>query len=369
MIDVDDQKKMREVFDDARRRVDEIKTRLRRNEARLRTLEGEREVGLTDWNTARLRAELLIGSVAAVEISGSLFDSSGARVGPTGELLAAMPGFDQDDIVSIAERGETAQFGAINMVQGYLGEEAALNAINSGLVPSPEGRLATFPDTPNQPGYDLQFIGKDGEEPILAQVKFTDSGSLIREHFQRYPDVNVVYTNSEAAAAVSSDPDIQILRAGDTFPSDGGRYVVDLGMSKDGLRDQATLLIEGGAEASFFGQLLDNIPVISLLAIGGAAAKAYLDSDAETSDILRAARSSALRVITASSAGTAGTAATTEPIVGSAVAVGTIIGGAALSRARGDLRVSTDRLRRIGSILNRIRTSSNPPRVSPVGGI
>jgi hypothetical protein len=364
---VDQSDKIGVYLAEALQRVRAIKQRLQSNEGRLRVLEGEKDEGPATWTVTRERAELLIGAIAAVEISGSLFDSTGARVGPTGQLLEAMPGFDENDLVAIAERGESAQFGAINMVQGYLGEEAALNAINSGLVPAPEGRLATFPDAPNQPGHDLQFVGADGQAPILAQVKFTESASVIREHFQKYPEVNVVYANSEAAMALRGDPSIQVLQPGDAFPSDGGRYVVDLGMSKDEIRERASLMVEGATEASFLDQLMDNIPVISLLAIGGAAAKAYLDSDADTKDILRAARTSALRVITASGTGTVGTAATSEPIVGSVVAVGTLVGGAALSQARNDLRLSTDRLRRIGSILQRMRSSQSGTG-SPVFG-
>lgn len=364
MTDQVRERKLRQSLDAADKTLESMKDRLRKNERRLRTLEGDQSAMLEDWEVSRKRAELLIGAVAAVEITAGLIESTDGVLSPSRELLAAMPDFTADDIAAIAERGDAAQFGAINMVQGYLGEEAALNVINSGSVPVPEGRVATFPDTSNQPGYDLQFIGSDGESPIFAQVKMTDSPSIIRDHFDRYPEVNVVYANSEAAAALSSDPSIQVLRAGDVFPSDSGHYVIDLGVTKDSIREQASVLIEGGTQSSFFEQLWDNIPIVSLLLIGGAAAKDFLDTDTDAKDILRVARGRAVRAITASSAGTAGTAATSEPVIGSVVAVGTIIGGAALSKARNEIRSSSDRFRRIGSIFHQMHDRPESPAPS-----
>lgn len=355
------ERKFRASLDAADETLKSIKNRLRKNERRLRTLEGDPSAALEDWEISRKRAELLIGAVAAVEITGNLIESVGGVLSPSQELLAAMPDFTAEDVAAIAERGDAAQFGAINMVQGYLGEEAALNVINSGLVPIPEGRVATFPDTSNQPGYDLQFIDSNGEAPIFAQVKMTDSPSIIRDHFDRYPEVNVVYANSEAAAALSSDPSIQVLRAGDVFPSDSGHYVIDLGVTKDSIREQASVLIEGGAQSSFFEQLWDNIPVISLLLIGGAAAKDLFETDMTPREIMKVARGRAVRAIAASSAGTAGTAASSEPLVGSAVAIGTIIGGSALSKARNEIRLSSDRFRRIGSIFRQMQHRPGSP--------
>jgi hypothetical protein len=354
------ERKFRASLDAANETLASIKERLRKNERRLRTLEGDSSAALEDWESSRKRAELLIGAVAALEITRNLADSAGGLLGPSRELLAAMPEFTAEDVAAIADRGDAAQFGAINMVQGYLGEEAALDVINSGLVPVPDGRVATFPDVPNMPGYDLQFISHSGEAPIFAQVKMTDTPSIIRDHFDRYPEVNVVYANSEAASALSSDPSIQVLRAGDAFPSDQGQYVIDLGVTKDSIREQASVLIEGGAQSSFFEQLWDNIPLISLLLISGAAAKDLLETDMTPREIMKIARGRMARAIAASSAGTAGTAASSEPLVGSVVAVGTIIGGSALSKARNEVRRSSDRFRRISSILRGIRLQNKP---------
>jgi hypothetical protein len=76
--------------------------------------------------------------------------------------VTAMPSFTSEDLQEIASRGESAQFGAINMMQGYLGEERALNAINSGAVPVPDGRYATLAESSNQAGYDLVLLSESG---------------------------------------------------------------------------------------------------------------------------------------------------------------------------------------------------------------
>lgn len=352
--------KLRDYLVDAQQRVDTIRRRLRGNEARLRSLETGKPIGDVRWEDSRARADQMIAAITAIEVGVRAFDAPGLEESATRELLAAFPDFDHDDLAAIAARGANAQFGAINMMQGYLGEERALHAINSGAVPVPSGRYATLADSPNQPGYDLRLLSEDGAPELVAQVKISDSGVLIREHFSRYPEVNIVYTNSEAAQAMVGDPNMTVLRPGESFPEVGGRYVVDLGFTKDEIRSRAEGLMDGSATvgspdvATFGDQLQENIPWIALLVIGSRAAYEYLDTEASASDILRAARKRIGQSMLASGSSTMATVASGEPLLGTAVGVGTLFGGRAVGLAREDVRYATDRLRRMGTTLRRI---------------
>ena len=247
-----------------------------------------------------------------------------------------------------------AQFGAINMMQGYLGEERALNAINSGAVPVPEGRYATLAESSNQPGYDLMLLSESGATPIVAQVKISDSAGIIREHFLRYPEVGIVYTNSEAAQALVGDPSITVLRASDHFPDGPGRYVVDMGFSRDEIRAGAVDIMDGADQVSFGDQIQENIPWIALILIAGRAAYEYLDTDTSGPEIVKVARRRIRQSLLASGASTLTTAATTEPLMGTLAGVTTLFGGRAVGQAREDVRYAANRVSRMGAILRGI---------------
>ena len=268
-----------------------------------------------------------------------------------------MPGFTSADLSEIAARGGAAQFGAVNMMQGYLGEERALNAINSGAVPVPDGRYATLAESSNQAGYDLVLLSENGDPSLIAQVKISDSGAIIREHFERYPEISIVYTNSEAANSLLNDPDITVLRPGDDFPNEVGRFVVDIGYAKDEIRSSAMDIMDGADGVSLGDQIQDNIPWIALLSIAGRAAYEYLDTDTSVSYILQAARRRVQQSLLASGSSALTTVATTEPLIGTAVGVTTLFGGRAVAQAREDVKYATNRIQRMGNVLRKIHSS------------
>lgn len=340
---------------DATKRVEDVKQRLCQNDARLRSLETNKSPNQISWEKTRESADLVIAAVTATEIGIRLLGDSGTNGLSTEQPLAAMPGFTMDDLKSIALRGESAQFGAINMMQGYLGEERALNAINSGAVPVPDGRYATLAESSNQPGYDLLLLSENGDPAIVAQVKISDSAAIIREHFARYPEVSIVYTNTEAAQALAGDPTITVLRHSNQFPSDSGRYVVDMGFTKDEIRTSAGEVMSGADGVSLGDQIQENIPWIALMAIAGRAAYEYLDSDTSVPDIMKAARRRLQQSLMASGTATLTTAATTEPLIGTVAGVTTLFGGRAVSQAREDVRYAANRLSRIASTFRKIR--------------
>jgi hypothetical protein len=345
---------LRRFLTSAGQKMDDMKRRLQLNDARLISLETGVSSSQKSWTETTASADRIIAAVTATEIGVRAFGTSGLDGEFVGQPLIAMPGFTSENLEEIAQRGESARFGAINMMQGYLGEERALNAINSGAVPVPEGRYATLAESSNQPGYDLMLLSENGAAPIVAQVKISDSAGIIREHFSRYPEVGIVYTNSEAAQALVGDPSITVLRASDHFPDAPGHYVVDMGFTKDEIRAGAVEIMDGSDGVSFGDQIQENIPWIALIAIAGRAAYEYLDTDTNSSEIVKAAIKRIKQTTMATGASTLTTAATTEPLIGTVAGVTTLFGGRAVGQAREDVRYAADRLSRMGAVLRRI---------------
>ncbi len=348
---------LRKALKGASLRLDEIKTKLCRNESRLNALEDGKPERQILWDDARSAADATLATIAALEVGVRAFETDGLGSTALDQPLMAMPGFTSADLSEIASRGEAAQFGAINMMQGYLGEERALNAINSGAVPVPDGRYATLAESSNQAGYDLVLLSENGDQSLVAQVKISDSGAIIREHFERYPEISIVYTNSEAANSLLNDPDITVLRPGDHFPNEVGPYVVDIGYSKEEIRSSATDFMNGTDGVSIGDQIQDNMPWIALLSIAGRAAYEYLDTDASVSYILQSARRRVQQSLLASGTSTLTTVATTEPLIGTAVGVTTLFGGRAVAQAREDVKYATNRLQRMGNVFRKIKLS------------
>ena len=103
-------------------RLDEIKAKICTNESRLIALEVGPKGGRVLWDDACKSADNTIASIAAIEIGVRAFGTDGIATNFAEQPLLAMPGFTNSDLQDIAARGETAKFGAISMMQGYLGE-------------------------------------------------------------------------------------------------------------------------------------------------------------------------------------------------------------------------------------------------------
>lgn len=344
--------RFREVLSSASARLEVLKERIANNEGALRSLESNSGVPSVTWEETRITADRLIAAVTVLEITHGAVASHAASDDSVKQVLDAMPSFTTEDLVEIAARGDQAQFGAINMVQGYLGEEIALEAINAGLVPVPEGRVVTLAPTSNQPGFDLQLHSPTGGVPLTAQVKISESAALVREHLERYPDVSIIYTNTEAADALSTESGLTVLRPGMDFPDAPGTYIVDVGADYETIRDQASDIVLGVDESSLIGK--HNIPWIALSIIALRTVHELGVSETPTRDVLTAARRRVGQTILATTAAGGAGFLSNEPLVGPAAAVATLIGADAIRSARASLRFATSRLTRTRQILNRL---------------
>lgn len=89
----------------------------------------------------------------------------------------------------VGSMSATAASGAENNLRGYVSEQL----VASRLVES--GHVVSFPETSNNPGFDLLVDG------MPFQVKCLMSVDGLRKHFEKYPDMPV-YANSELAETV-----------------------------------------------------------------------------------------------------------------------------------------------------------------------
>lgn len=103
--------------------------------------------------------------------------------------------FEFSSHASKTVEGTAAQIeGRLLRFRGYVGEEIVASSLRK------EGYEVSFPENPNQIGYDLVVDG----QPF--QVKCTNELDLISKHFEKYPDVPVI-ANSELAVDIDKLPE------------------------------------------------------------------------------------------------------------------------------------------------------------------
>lgn len=137
---------------------------------------------------------LVVGGLTAGDI---VFDA--VAIDPT--VLHAADFSRSEDIANIFDFGVFADrigsmaaetvAGAGNNLRGYVAEQF----VAARLVE--QGHVVTFPDTSNNPGFDLLVDGHAFQVKCLAGI------SGLREHFEKYPDMPV-FANSELAEAVAA---------------------------------------------------------------------------------------------------------------------------------------------------------------------
>lgn len=88
----------------------------------------------------------------------------------------------------VTERTGASLTGTMSNLEGFVAERLVAQIL------SKQGAEISFPDTPNQAGYDILV----NSEPV--QVKCVKDSDLVAEHLSRYPDIHVI-VNEE----VSSD--------------------------------------------------------------------------------------------------------------------------------------------------------------------
>lgn len=273
------------------RTIEEIRLRLQANDDRLTRLEsGDGSHSRRTWNDTVTDSDLLVAAVAAVELA-HLPHGDAYHVPPhIQEVLDRFPGITHDTLVRMANAGDSTKMGFINHLQGFYGEQVAVDLINHGSIPVPDGYHATLNGATNTEAYDLRLVNEHGDS-MAAQVKISESGDAVHEHLVRYPDVRVVYTNTEAAHQLARDHAMTVIHPGDAFPEHAHTVVVDMGVTQDHIRHDMMDFVNHGDHAGTVHDFWRKLPVVSLLLIAGSTIRAYSTTDEPQRDIfLRAGR-------------------------------------------------------------------------------
>ena len=98
-----------------------------------------------------------------------------------------------DPLAFAVHAQQFARHGADYALRGYTAEQVVLDHLVS------LGHHVAFPATSNVPGYDLLVDG------LPVQVKCGESVSLLKDHFERYPDIPVIANSELVEAAAELD--------------------------------------------------------------------------------------------------------------------------------------------------------------------
>ncbi|MFM1791177.1 MAG: hypothetical protein RLZZ526_1504 [Actinomycetota bacterium] len=271
--------------------IEEIRLRLQANDDRLTRLESDGEPhSRKTWNDTVTDSDLLVAAVAAVELAHLPHGIDHEEPPHIQEVLDRFPGITHDTLLRMAHADEPTKTGFVSFLQGFYGEQVAVDLINHGSIPVPDGYHAVLNGSTNAEAYDLHLVNEHGDT-MAAQVKISESGAAVHEHLVRYPDVRVVYTNTEAAHQLARDHAMAVIHPGDAFPEDAHTVVVDMGVSQDRIRHDMMDFVNHGDHAGTVHDFWRKLPVVSLLLIAGSTIRAYSTTDEPQRDIfLRAGR-------------------------------------------------------------------------------
>jgi hypothetical protein len=270
--------------------IEAIREKLRQNDQRLRSLESQNsETPKKSWTSTVEDADLLIATVATIELIHNANEATYQIPDQLEDVTARFPGLTQEDLAAFANASPSSQMGTINHLQGFLGEQISLDLINSGSIPVPEGYTAQFAESTNTPAYDFRMMNDQGSE-LFAQVKIGADESIIRNHLIRYPDVNIIYTNTEVAKQLAQDHSMTVIHHGDAFPdpSHAHAVIVDIGITQEQIRNNVSDFVTHSAaeHSGHFNDFWRELPLISIALIVAKAARDYTFTDDPEREIL-----------------------------------------------------------------------------------
>jgi hypothetical protein len=142
--------------------------------------------------------------------------------------------------------------GAMNGIKGKYFEMEYVEHLNNGHLPA--GYSAVLAGSANNPGYDISILDGNGELVDQLNAKVNASVSVVIDHIERYPGVDIVTTSEAAERVIAAGVD--------------GAVVLPFG-SVDAVNET----MEGAVGAVTDG--LDGILGLPLLSLGFMSATAY----------------------------------------------------------------------------------------------
>ena len=180
------------------------------------------------------------------------------------------------DPASLAGRSAAELQGFVNGVKGKYFEVLVADRLNAGetvgeLQLEP-GQVARLADSPNQAGWDLEIVDRNGNMVEQIQLKATENLSYVKEALERYPDIRVAVPeelDSEFADIIGTDISQSMLE------NTTEEQLAEL--SEDVIKNALDIAAE---------HALEIIPLTSALIIGVTEGRRYLMGQATLQDTM-----------------------------------------------------------------------------------
>jgi hypothetical protein len=221
----------------------------------------------------------------AAEVNAALVEMAGRRRLPGSFDVTATAAIAGEQAAhALADR--TGGLGAL--LQSVRGEQVVDELLAAGVLVAPPGTTGSVAFAEHG-AWDIEFLGPGGATIARADVAVTSDAGEVLDHLATRPGVNVVYTTRDAADGLVHADGVTVVRPGGSWPLDhDGVVAVDIGTDSGALHtDVADALGGVGAETSA-DALLEAVPVLALLLVGGRAGARAVGTSDPASDILTA---------------------------------------------------------------------------------
>lgn len=187
-------------------------------------------------------------------------------------------------------------------LQSIRGEQVVDELLGAGVLVAPPGTASTEAFAPHG-AWDIEFLTRGGTTIARADVVVTADPDEVLHHLATRPGVDLVYTTSDTAAALQGSEGLTVVRAGERWPDlasapDGGVVVVDVGIDSGALHAELVGILDQVDPGASADALVEAVPVLALLLVGGRAVSRVATTDDAGADIATATWGQVTDVVT-----------------------------------------------------------------------
>lgn len=293
----------------------------------------------------------------ATEVNAALVEMAGRRRLPGSFDVAATAAIAGEQVAhALADR--TGELGAL--LQSIRGEQVVDELLAAGVLVAPPGTTGSIAFAEHG-AWDVEFLGPGGATIARADVAVTSDAAEVLDHLAARPGVNVVYTTSDAADGLVHADGVAVVRPGGSWPlGHDGVVAVDIGTDSGALHAEVADALGGVGAESSADALLEAVPVLALLLVGGRAGARAITTNDPGSDILTTTWRQTKDVVTTAGVSELASWASGMNLIKVPVTITFSLGRAAVRDARGSVELSARRVARARRLMAEVDRISQP---------